>query len=475
MTLKRIIISSALIISVATCLCPVATQAAQGPAQGPFQGPDFTQVAEKAIPAVVSIKVQILTPSAFGNSEEMPYEDPFHTYQDDFLRKFFRMPQQMPSRPQMGQGSGFIVRADGTILTNNHIVRSADKIIVTLTNGKEYLAKVIGKDPSSDIAIIKIDAQGLPTLKLGNSDELRVGQWVAAVGNPAGLQATLTHGIVSAKERTNLGLTQYDNFIQTDAPINLGNSGGPLLNLNGEVIGINAAIAAHTAGYDGIGFAIPSSMAQNVMEQLLTDGTVTRSYIGITPQQIDSDMAEAFNLKEISGIVIADVKENSPAEKAKLQPGDIILKLNERPVNNPDTFRNMISMMKPGTKIALLIKRGSREFPVTIEVAPHPDNLGSTEQNREKLGIQVEALTQEQAKRLGYLDVNGVIISKVEGGSLASLVGLKKGALIMSVNNRDVKNPEEFNAELKNIEEGKPVVLRIKQEGVTAFVSLRGF
>jgi len=428
---------------------------------------DFTTVAEKAIPAVVSIKVQINKPS-FGLQDDS--ED---LMQDDFFRKFFRLPQQNPSRAQVGQGSGFIVSPDGTILTNNHLVKDAEKISVTLNNGKEYVAKVIGKDPNSDLAVIKIDASNLPILKLGNSDAIKVGQWVAAIGNPAGLQATLTVGVVSAKDRSDLGITPFGNFIQTDAAINLGNSGGPLLDDQGNVIGINIAIASHTAGYEGIGFAIPSSTAQQVMEQLLADGSVTRSYLGIILQKVDSDLADAFKLKDMNGALVADVIKDSPASKSKIQPGDIILKLNDTAVTNVGTFRNMVSMMKPGTKLNLTILRDNKEIQTSVETATLPEQLGYTEGKIQKLGIQVDALTQDAAQRLGYIDEVGVVISKVENGSLASMAGLKKGALIVSVNNQSVKTPEEFYNAVKGVEEGSAVVLRVKQEGTTRFISLK--
>lgn len=426
---------------------------------------DFTQVAKKAIPAVVSVKTETDhgRPQMYPN-QEMESNDPYEMFQqDDFFGRIFRLPAR-PKQPQrqIGQGSGFIISNDGYILTNNHIVKDSDRILVTLANGKEYVASVVGQDPSSDLAVIKIEEKNLPSLTLGNSDTLEVGQWVTAIGNPMGLQATLTVGVISATGRSNLGLTQFENFIQTDAAINLGNSGGPLLNLNGEVVGINTAIAAHTAGFQGIGFAIPSTMASQIMEQLISDGSVTRSYLGILLQEIDNNIAEAFNLEQVQGALVADIVKDSPAEASDIKPGDIILKMNGKVVKNIGAFRNMVALMKPGTKVNLAIKRNGKMVDATLTVAPHPENITLSGASTSRFGIHVEGNGDE-----------GVTVSKVDPGSIASWAGIRKGSIILSVNSDAVKSPGDFQKALQNAPQGKPVVFRIKQDGMTRFISLR--
>ncbi|GAB4234873.1 MAG: DegQ family serine endoprotease [Chlamydiales bacterium] len=437
---------------------------------------DFTQVAKKAIPSVVSVRVESELPSRRFMDQER--NDPFHFFrEDDFWGHFFRIPQQQMPQKQIGQGSGFIISEDGYILTNNHIVREGSKIQVTLANGREYPAAVIGQDPSSDLAVIKIDAKSLPFLELGNSDDLEVGEWVVAIGNPMGLQATLTAGVVSATGRNNLGLTRFENFIQTDAAINLGNSGGPLMNLEGEVVGINTAIAAPSAGYTGIGFSIPSNMAKTITEQLIASGAVTRSYLGILLQEINNDLAEAFNLDSVQGALVADILPDSPAERSDLQPGDIILKINGDVVKNIGMFRNMVSMLKPGTKVNLAVQRGDQIYNFTIEVAPHPDNMTDEEVRADKdaLGIKVEPLSEEAAKRMDFHEDHGVLVSRVEPGSLAGWAGIKKGAILISVNKVPVSSPEEYMRAIKNIKKGQPVILHLKQDGITRFVSLKEY
>ncbi|RLB71203.1 MAG: serine protease, partial [Deltaproteobacteria bacterium] len=294
-------------------------------------GKAFRSVAKQVGSAVVFIKVEKevkqrgMGSDSFGGS-------PFN---DELLRRFFgqppqqkRSPHQTPKHNAAGQGSGFIVSSDGYIMTNNHVVADADKVTVQLLDGSEYEAKIIGTDPPTDVALIKIDVdEKLPALKLGDSDQLEVGDWVLAFGNPFGLSHTLTAGIVSAKGRSGMGLSDYENFIQTDAAINPGNSGGPLVNLDGEVVGMNTAIYSRSGGYMGIGFAIPINMAKNIRQQLIQDGGVTRGRLGVYIQDLNKDLAESFGINQHEGILVAQVLEDSPAEKAGVQQGDVILKL----------------------------------------------------------------------------------------------------------------------------------------------------
>ena len=308
---------------------------------------DFTQVAKDAIPAVVSIRVK----GKQNGSSNDDQQDPYEFFNDPFWQKFFGNSQknQVEQQPVVGQASGFIVSPDGYILTNGHVVKDMSEIIVVTNDGKEYPAKVIGADSNTDIALIKIDAKDLPYLKLANSDDLEVGQWVVAIGNPLGLQASLTAGVVSAKGRNNLDLSRIEDYIQTDAAINRGNSGGPLLNLDSQVVGMNTAIVTNmaTGGYMGIGFAIPSNLLSAVMQDLKLDGTFKRGYMGVTLQQVDESLAQAFGLKTAEGALIADVSKDSPADKAGLKQGDIILKYNNNKIANIGALRNAIAIMKP--------------------------------------------------------------------------------------------------------------------------------
>ncbi len=442
------------------------------------QPADFTSVAKKAIPAVVSVKVEMKRPetpqnlfrSPFGNQENDPFGE-------EFWGRFFNIPRnqrhQEPT-PSFGQGSGFIVTEDGYILTNNHIVEKADKVLVKLKSGKEYTARVIGTDPNTDVAVIKIDAKNLPHLPLGDSSKLEVGQWVAAIGNPLGLQATLTVGVVGAIDRNNLGLTQVEDFIQTDAAINRGNSGGPLLNMDGEAVGINTAIATHTGGYMGIGFAIPINLAAQVMEQLIQTGSFTRGYLGVVMQQMDPDLADAFGLEESKGALISEVAKDSPAEKAGLKRGDIILKFNDRPVDNISVVRNAVAMMKPDDEIHLEVKRGNEILHLKVRVGTHPlSSQATSTASAERLGLKVTELTPEIAQNFNYIDEKGVVVSDVEAGSVAQMAGIKKGSLILSVNQQEVTTPQSFYSAVEQTPTGKPVLLLIKQGPITQYLSLK--
>lgn len=435
---------------------------------------DFTKVAKEAIPAVVSLKVQY-KPNQGTTNWQSDSDNAPDVFGDDFLQNFFGGLGLTTPQPEIGQASGFIVSPDGYILTNSHVVKDASEIIVTLNDGREFPAKVIGQDPNTDIAVVKINAKNLPHLKLGDSDDIEVGQWAIAIGNPFGLQATLTVGVISAKGRNNLDLTPLENFIQTDAAINKGNSGGPLLNMDGQVIGINTAIVSSlSTGYTGIGFAIPSNMAKVVMDQILTNGKVTRGYIGISLQQIDQGLAQAFNLEKTEGVLVVEVSKNSPAEKAGLRQGDIILKYNNHTVSNIAYLRNAISLTAPGTKIILGILRNGKalELPIEIGTFPAQQQVSATAADNH-LGVAVENLTSEIASSMGIPNEKGVVISKIDQGSVAAWAGLKKGAIILAVNQKKVSNIEEFKTALKETPANKPVLFLIKQGDTMRFVSLK--
>lgn len=435
--------------------------------------PDFRQLAKKAIPAVVSIKVQAQRKSAFGDDHSI---DLFDFFGNNFW-DFYGIPKrdrETRSQSVMGQASGVLVDPNGYILTNRHVVHDMDKIQVQLNDGREFPAKVLGEDANSDLAVIKIDADDLPYLTLADSNDLEVGEWVAAIGNPFGLQATLTTGVISAKGRHGLDIVPYEDFIQTDAPINRGNSGGPLLTLKGEIAGINTAIATtSSSGYSGIGFAIPSNMARHVLDEIIAHGKVSRGLLGINLQSVTYELAQVFGLKRVEGALITNVIKNSAADRAGLQAEDIILRYNERPVENAASLRNAVYMMKPGTQVTLTILRNNEltQVPVTIGKYSEETTIAGNGQ-KTRLGIEVENLTPELAQSLGYTQDQGVVITLLSPSSSAALAGLKKGALILAVNRQKISNVTEFDQALAKTPEERPILLQVKQGDIYLFVSI---
>jgi len=447
-------------------------------------GKAFAEIAGKASPAVVAIK----TEKRFTRESptfESPFGDQFDPFSDDFFDYFFhrQAPQQQPRRApspkreyrQMGQGSGFIVSADGYIITNNHLVGEVDEVKVTLTNGKEFTAKTIGTDPDSDVALVKIDANNLPYLELADSDALEVGEWVVAIGNPFGLSHTVTAGIVSAKGRSGMGLAQYEDFIQTDAAINPGNSGGPLVNLDGKVVGINAAIIG-PGGNIGIGLAIPINMAKSVYEQLVEKGTVVRGFLGVSIQDLTPEIAEQFELKDAKGVVIPDVTPGSAADKAGVKPNDIVVAFDGRPVEKAAELQKKVAMKKPGTEVEIVVLRDGKQKKLTakLEERPSAGQLAGSAKGQavEKLGLTVENLTDDLARRYGYKDLKGVIVTGVDEGSVAAMAGIQPGTLIQEVNRKAVENTNEFNEEIGKAEKDGKVMLRVRYQNRSALIVL---
>lgn len=427
----------------------------------------YIQVAKQATPAVVFIKVEI-NPSV---NDYFDHQSPFN---DDFLQRFFGFqgkPQQ--PQPQIGQGSGFIVSEDGYIITNAHVVKGADKIEVTLNDGEVKTATLVGADPHTEIAIIKIEAKNSPFLKLGDSEAIEVGECVLAIGSPFQLQASVTQGIVSAKGRQGLNITDLEDFIQTDAAINPGNSGGPLLALTGEVIGINTAIVSRTGGYMGIGFAVPSNMAKNVMDQIIKKGSVTRGSLGIMMQPIDKEIAEGFNLSKVEGVLIAGIDKGSPADKAGLQQGDIILEYNGKAIKSMQSFRYDISMMPPESKVTLKVNRKGKILSIPV-ILGSADAESSPAVISQKLGIEVENISTETARQLGYASSEeGVVITKVKPGSPAAMAGIRPGFLIQAVNHKKISNTTDYEAALNEASQNKRVLLLIRHGKMTRFYSIR--
>jgi serine protease Do len=433
----------------------------------------FVGISKQATPAVVFIESQVEQTAQTMRRPNQPMQrDPFDSFQEDFLRHFFHFPfQSEGSKGDLSRGSGFIVSKDGYILTNNHVVENANKVMVTLTDGKKLQAKVIGTDPQTDLAVIKIEGKDFPYLELGDSEALEVGEWAIAIGNPFGLQATLTVGVVSAKGRSQLHIADFEDFIQTDAAINPGNSGGPLLNIDGKVIGVNTAIASASGGYMGIGFAIPSSMAKLIMQQLIDKGIVTRGFLGVVLQPIDSDIASFYGLERPYGAMVTEVVENSPAEEAGLNQEDIILSYNGETVENINSFRNAVSLMAPDTKLKLDILRNGKKKTLNVKIR-QAENKEEKHSPVEQLGLSVQELTPEIAKKYGYGQEKGVIISKIIPGSPAEMASLKAGSLILAVNRKKVFTVEEFQKEIAGAKKEGRVLLMVQQGDVARFVAL---
>lgn len=435
----------------------------------------ISYIAKKSIPAVVFIESEI--PLDFSKGEGL---NPLDLFRDDFFNKFFGMPspEMLPkkNRKEIAKGSGFLISKDGYIITNNHVVDGATKISVTLNDGKKTEAKVVGKDPKTDIAVIKIDSSNSAFLELGNSDDIEIGEWVIAIGNPFGLDASVTVGVVSAKGRNQLHITDFEDFIQTDAAINPGNSGGPLIDVDGKVVGINTAIVSGTGGYMGVGFAVPSNMASIIVKQLIEKGEVTRGYLGVTMQPVDEDLAASFNLKSLDGALAAEVAKDSPAEKAGLKQGDIIIAYNGMPVKNLSGFRNSISQMAPGTNVDLTVSRDGKEVTLKATVGNYPSDKEDAEEKEEKksnLGLDVETLTPELAARLGFTSETGVVVTRVRSDSVAEKAGIKPGALIVAIDKKNVTTVAEYDKALKEAQPNKRVLLLIKQGPYVRFVSLK--
>ncbi len=439
----------------------------------------FSEVAKEATGAVVYIKVE----KEVSLKGMQRYGNMFEFFGNNLPRRFYNPhggqghsggPQTYKQR---GQGSGFLISKDGYILTNTHVVGDMDKITVKLADGREFDAERIGADSRTEVALIKIETEGdLPYLKTGDVEKLDIGQWVIAIGNPFGLNKTLTVGVVSAKGRSNIGITDYEDFIQTDAAINPGNSGGPLLNFDGEVIGINTAIYSQSGGYMGIGFAVPIDMALNIKDQLVANGYVKRGYIGVylNPGEVTKEMAAQFGHGEAGGVLVADVLEDGPAEKAGIMSGDIIIEIEEEKVKDNPSFRRNVARIMPYKKTKFTIMRDGKRKVVMIKVGLLPDEdrveVESAE-SLEKLGFKMQPLNKEIAGQLGYKDEKGLVVAEVYPGSDAEEKGIKVGMLIMEVNRREVENIEDFERAAKTSKDGN-MLLRVRAGKTTMFINL---
>jgi len=452
------------------------TYAPQAPKSVTGENVAFSDVVKVVSPTVVYIST-----TKTVKRDISPFSHFFDSPFDDFSEPF-RIPKKWKEH---GLGSGVIVSPDGYILTNSHVVEKADEIEVTLYEKGNYKGKVIGSDPTTDIAVIKIAAKELPAIKWGDSEVLQVGEFVLAFGNPYGLRHTVTMGIVSAVGRANVGIAPYEDFIQTDAAINPGNSGGPLVNIKGELVGINTALFSQTGGYQGIGFAVPSNMAESVMKQLIEGGKVIRGWLGVTIQSVTPELAKEFGLDKSSGAIISDVFKASPAEKAGLKRGDVVLEVNGKTVKDAASLRNMVAQSRVGSNIRIKIMRENKPIVLTVTVAEPPiDMIGvvsekSDEDVAEKnalAGFTVIDITQEIARQLGLSrEEKGVVIVSVEPYSAAEEAGLKKADVVQEINKKRVSNLRDFINITSHIKDGDTVLLFINRGGRKLYITLKAY
>lgn len=433
----------------------------------------FSAVIKPALPAVVNIRTsKIVKPQA--NQMSPMFNDPM-------FRQFFGDQFGQGGKPhaerEQALGSGVIITADGTILTNNHVIDGATDIKVQLSDKREFVAKLVGADPKSDIAVLKIEGKDLPTLPLGDSSQLNVGDLIFAIGDPFGVGETATMGIVSATGRSRLGIEDYENFIQTDAAINPGNSGGAMIDIHGNLVGINTAILSHggSGGNEGVGFAIPMSMAKPVMDQILAHGKVVRGYLGVHIQDFSPELAKSFNFNQSGGVLIGDVSANTPAANAGLKKGDVVVKLNGQAVSESNDLRNTISQMAPGTQVKLDIWRDGKVQPYTVTLGELPNDKtaaeGSDESSSGEIqGIDVQDLTPEISQQLNLPSgTHGVVVTSVDPASAAAAAGINRGDLIQEINHKPVTSAAQYK-QLMSSAGNQPILLLINRGGITSFV-----
>jgi len=437
----------------------------------------FVEIAKRVVPAVVNISTTKITKGLERSPFSPFFEDPF--FRRFFGDEFFRDHERPRRFKEQSLGSGVIVSEDGYIITNNHVVSGADEIKVVLSDKREFIGKVVGSDPKTDIAVIKIKASDLPTIVWGDSDKIEVGEFVLAIGNPFGLNQTVTSGIISAKGRANVGIADYEDFIQTDAAINPGNSGGALVNIRGELIGINTAIFTRSGGYMGIGFAVPSNMARSVMDSLVKSGKVTRGWLGVYIQEVTPELAKQFKLGSNLGALVSDVMEGSPAEKAGLERGDVIIQYNGKEVENTGHLRNMVAQTPVGKVIDVKVIREGKEKVLKVKIGELPAEVSKGEKEEEGEargvfeGVTVQNLTQDLRERLDVPDkIKGVVVSSVEVGSAAEESGLKTGDVILEIDKKVVRTVKDFNKIVNEIKKGEGVLVLVYRDGMTLYITL---
>jgi len=431
--------------------------------------PDFVTLVEQYSPAVVSIQTKSEPKERLGRGHPpIPENSPFH----DYFKKFFEQMPDLPSRPQTSVGSGFIISTDGYIITNAHVVEEMDSIVVGLHDRSELPAQVIGRDSRSDIALLKIKTDAsLPTVKLGDAGKLKVGQWVLAIGSPFGFERTATQGIISALGRS-LPSDNYVPFIQTDAAVNPGNSGGPLFNLDGEVIGVNSQIYSRSGGYQGLSFAVPIDVAMDVVDQLKAGGKVARGWLGVMIQEVTPELAQSFNLDKPRGALVGQVLADSPAQKAGIKTGDIIIAFNNQPVRTSSDLPLMVGRTRPGASAPLAVIRDGKEQTLTIQLEELPEDTTRMQAiaeppARNRLGLIVTELPQDQRKK----GEQGVLVKDVAEGPAAS-AGIRSGDVIARLNNVEVTDVGQFTELVKQLPASRPIPVLIKRDNGSRFLAL---
>ena len=441
---------------------------------------DFVPIVKAASPAVVNISTS-RTIKSEGRPPSPFFDDPFfrHFFGDEFFRRF-NGPRK---RQESSLGSGVIVDPRGYIITNNHVIAKADEIKVLLSDEREFEGEVVGTDPKTDLAVIKIKAKDLPSIKWGDSDGLEVGEYVLAIGNPFGLNQTITMGIVSAVGRANVGIADYEDFIQTDAAINPGNSGGALVNVRGELVGINTAIFSRSGGYMGIGFAVPSNMARRVMDSLVKTGKVVRGWLGVSIQKITRDLAKQFDLPDANGALVSEVFENSPAGKAGFKTGDVIIRFDGKDVDTPTTLRNVVARTAVGKRVKVVVVRDGKKKVLKVRIGEQPKNLAHVQQEEGDdgpaagsglAGIEVSNITPGVARRYGLSGKrSGVIVTQVEPGSTAQKAGVRRGDVITEVNRMRVRSVDDFRRVVKKLKKKQNVLLLVERGGGKIFIVIK--
>ncbi|OHB41311.1 MAG: serine protease [Planctomycetes bacterium RIFCSPLOWO2_12_FULL_39_13] len=459
----------------------------------------FEQVVDQVKPAVVSItSVKTFKHGQRKQKQEAPHDryhsqprqgpdeeegyDQFRDFReffgDDFFDKFFKPRFPEGEYKIQGLGSGVIIDTEkGYIITNNHVVEDADELKVTLGDRREFDGKVVGTDPQTDVAVVKIEGKNLPSAKLGDSDTIRVGQWAIAIGNPFGLSQTVSIGVISATGRANVGVAQYEDLIQTDAAINPGNSGGPLVNIRGEIIGINTAIYTRSGGYQGVGFAIPINMVKTIMRDLVEKGKVTRGWLGVVIQDIDPALAKSFNVTVTEGVLVSDIQENSPAKEAGFERGDIVIEYDGKSIRDVNHLRNSVAQTEVGKKAKVKVLRDGKEKELIVKIGEQPSDLfaagpGVVPAGKD-FGMTVQNLTKELAKSMGIEENSGVIVTEIQPESPAAMSDIREGDFIKEVNRKKITNVTEFKKALSEGDKEKGILMLVKRGEFSRYVIIK--
>ncbi len=445
-------------------------------AQPDFQvGHGFAHIVKAARPAVVNITASRVKDTGFSQTPGRP--DWFN--HGPRGKNFFGMPPfPDPRQKPRGMGSGVIVSPDGYVVTNHHVIEGAKTVTVAMLDKREFTGSIVGSDPQTDLSVIKIQGDNLPFIPWGDSSTLDVGDYVLAIGNPFGLHSTVTQGIVSAKGRGGMGITQYEDFIQTDAAINPGNSGGALVNMRGELVGINTAILSRTGGYQGVGFAVPASIGQSVYTNLVTTGKVTRGFLGVGIQGVTPELAKSFHLDRPAGAIVTEVRAESPADRAGLQRGDTIIRYQEQPIANPRDLQRAVTTTSVGTDVTIMIVRDGEEQSLRTTIIEHPmgQQIASAQQpdtDSRLAGLTVEDLTPRLAKRLGVNGhITGVVVTDIRVGSQAEEAGLVQGDIIREINHEPVQSLKGFRQTVKALPNKQTILLFIQRQGTPLFLTI---